>query len=464
MSESETAPVKLVRMATAQRLPDLLIDPLESPECEIKNWLDLKESNRDKATFAKAVIALANHGGGFIVIGLTKSATGFIEAPDRPVDLERYDQDRLNGIVHSYCDPAMHCAVQLIAGPDGALFPIVVVPGGHRVPVRAKRAGPNDSVMDANAIFVRKPGPRSECPNTSQEWDELLGRCLQNRRDELLDRMRDLLSGAVSLSPPAPEANRLADWIDASRERWCTLSSTLPANSGPRMPHGSFTVAYEIIGQRKAVTLAQLPEIIRTSVVRHTGWPPFWMPTRPGIAPYAMDSSVECWIGGDPETPAAERDAAHADYWRISVDGMAYLLRGFQEDNMEGRGNRCYPPKTIIDLTIPVWRASECLLQAQRLALNLFEGRSSIKFTLIYEGLAGRALVSVDGSRLMLGGSKAKQDSITLHTHVDTAVIAASLPEIVHPLLSPLYALFDFFELPKSLVDAELQKLRSGGF
>lgn len=140
-------------------MSDLLVDPLESPECEIKNWLDLKDSNHDKATFAKAVIALANTHGGFIVLGLTRTDTGFAAAPNRPADLKAYDQDLINSIVQSYCDPGLHCAVQLVPGPDGTLFPIVSIPGGHRVPVRAKRGGPNGNVMAANDIFVRKPGP-----------------------------------------------------------------------------------------------------------------------------------------------------------------------------------------------------------------------------------------------------------------------------------------------------------------
>lgn len=476
-------------MADVQRLADLLIEPLESPECEIKNWLDLKDSNHDKATFAKAVIALANHGGGFIIIGMAKSGSGLAQAPDRPADLSRYDQDALNGIIQSYCDPTMHCAVHIVAGPDGGAYPIVVVPGGHRVPVRARRGGPSGNVMAVNDIFMRKPGPKSEAPISSQDWDELLGRCIQNRRDELIDRMRDLLSGLVpSSSAPLPPTepfeapapalaapsmattpiplapDSLALWIDASRARWEELSEKLPPSSGPRMPHGRFTAAYQVLGKRKAITLAKLPEVLRASVVRHSGWPPFWMPSRPGIAPYAMGDCVECWIGGDPTTPPSERDAAHADFWRVSVDGLAYLLRGFQEDGMDGKPARGHAPKSVLDLTIPVWRAGECLLQAQKLAQNLFDEPSSVSFTLRYEGLAGRELVSLNGRRVIFEGHIAKQDTITLHTEVDTAVIGSSLPEIIHPLLSPLYALFDFFDLPKSLVDAELQKLRNGQF
>ena len=46
-------------------------------------------------------------------------------------------------------------------------------------------------------------------------------------------------------------------------------------------------------------------------------------------------------------------------------------------------------------------------------------------------------------------------------THVDTPALASNLPEIVHPFLEPLYALFDFFALPMSLVTEELTRLRA---
>ncbi|MBB3761569.1 AlbA family DNA-binding domain-containing protein [Xanthomonas arboricola] len=446
-----------------QRLADLLLAPREDLDCEIKNWLDLANSADAKATFAKAVLALANHGGGFVVFGLAQTTTGFTEAPDRPVTLDGYDQDLINGIVANYCDPALHCSVHFATAPDGAVHPIVTVPGGHRMPVRAKRASPDNKTVQNNAIYMRRPGPRSEMPQTSQDWDALLARCQNNRRDELFDQIRGLITGAVPQAPPAPEPDRLGEWMERSHARWTQLVDSVPAGTGPRMPHGRYSIGYEIIGDRKPVTLAQLPDVLCTSVVRHTGWPPFWLPTRPGITPYAMDGAIECWIGGDPENPPEQRDAAHADFWRIDPSGLAYLIRGYQEDDLGNRqGRRTYPPAAAFDLVIPVWRIGEAMLHAERLVANLFNGPTTIKFSVTYEGLAGRKLVTLDGRRVLFEGRTAHQDQITLTTHVDAQSIGSNLPEIVRPLLEPLYALFDFFVLPANLVTEELARMRSG--
>ena len=379
-----------------ERLADLLVDPREDLDMEVKNWLDLRGDNSDKATFAKAVLALANHGGGFIVLGLEDGPQGIEEADDRPDSMKGYTQDLVNGIVERYCDPSFHCEVHFEASPAGSVFPVVKVPGGHRVPVRAKRSGPEDCIIRQNDIYVRKPGPRSEVPRTAQEWDELLSRCVENRRDELASLIRRVLVGLDPRPQPQEEAEgRLDRWERECFDRWSELMEGLPEEVGARFPDGYHSFAYEVVGGARDTALYDLPDILRASVVRHTGWPPFWYPTREGIAPYPFDGAVECWLGGDAEG-TLERDAAHSDFWRVSPDALAYLIRGHQEDGSEmNRAGRGVVPGTVFDLTLPVWRAGEALLHAARFAEKLLGRPATIRFVAYYTGLAGRSLVSL---------------------------------------------------------------------
>lgn len=451
-------------METLERLSDLLVDPREDLNFEIKNWLDLQHSNDDKATFAKAVLAISNHGGGFIVLGLVETDAGFIEAGGRPAVLDGYNQDLINGIVHNYCDPSFHCAVHIVSNPAGSVFPIVVVPGGHRIPIRARRAGPNGNTVRNNAIYIRRPGPRSEEPQNAQDWDTLLARCLRNRRDEMFDQIRDLITGAVQQVEEPPKPDQLDEWVERSLARWQNIIDPLPEGSGARLPHGRFFFGYEIVGDRRQINLAQLPDVLRQSVVRHTGWPPFWYPTREGIAPYLFDDAVECSMARDPLDQNHDLDAAHSDFWRIHPDGLAFLIRGYQEDSNEELipGSGPIPPGTMFDVSRPVWRVGEVLLHAHSLAANLFEGPTTIRLVVRFEGLAGRSLVSIGNRRHIWDQQVTHQDAITLMTHVDAQAIDPNLPEIVHPLLLPLYALFNFFELPTRLVVDELARMRAG--
>ena len=67
-----------------RNLQDLLRDPRETLSNEIKNWLDPTD-NEHRAHVAKACIALANHGGGHLIIGLTADGDGYREADARLV-------------------------------------------------------------------------------------------------------------------------------------------------------------------------------------------------------------------------------------------------------------------------------------------------------------------------------------------------------------------------------------------
>jgi hypothetical protein len=271
-------------------------------------------------------------------------------------------------------------------------------------------------------------------------------------------------ASSVSKKEDYTETTRLDRWIMEGFDRWQDLVKRLPEDVGPRFPSGYFNFAYEIIGEPRKISPSQLPDALRASVIRHTGWPPFWYPTREGIKPYPINGAVECWLGGDPDTSVTHRDAAHSDFWRIHPEGLAFLLRGFEEDGIDAKrivGDLSHAGR-VFDVMLPVWRVGEALLQAQSLSKNLFHASTTIRFVASYEGLSGRVLKSIGRYRYIREGRVAHQNSIKLNTYFDAKDIETNLPEIVHRFLLPLYALFDFFELPLQIVVDELAEMRSG--
>lgn len=445
-----------------RRLPDLLVDPREDLDVEAKGWLDLVGSNEHKATLAKALLALANHGGGFVLIGFEETDRGLAPAAARPTTLDAYTQDHVNGIVQSYAEPPFHCAVHHVQGPTGAIHPVVAVPGGHRVPIRARRGGPGNATVQMHAIYVRRPGPQSEVPQSGAEWDALLGRCLAARRDELLSNMRDLLLGTVPQAPQAQaEGERLNRWVEACLARWKELVAGLPADDPRRCPRGRYWFAYQLRGDFRRLPLPEFHDALARSNVRHTGWSPWWVPTRPGITPYVRDGAVECWLGRDGDR--AFTDAAHADFWRVSPEGFGFLLRGYDEDGPEVAARGFVPGRTF-DLTLPIWRAGEALLNAERLAANLGGEGTTMAFRAQYEGLIGRELTVIARDRVLFERRTSNEDTATLDTLVPVTSISPNLVEVVHPLLAPLYAIFDFFRLSPDLVSGELTRMRNNRY
>jgi len=440
--------------AGRRRLDDLLIEPRENLETELKGWLDIETSQDHRATLAKALIALANHGGGYVIIGMEQGETSAVEAGGRPASLSSYNPDTVNAVVARYAEPTFHCDVVTGTAPNGALFPIISVPGGHSVPIRAKRDGPSRQILQ-NTYYIRRPGPQSEAPATGQEWDQLIRRCLGNAREELLDQFRAILAGVPATEPGPSDEQRLLAWIAECDTRWHHLVLALPQDSGARLPHGRWMVGYQLNGNLDRIGLADLRERMRQGTIPHTGWPAFWVPTRAGIAPYIEDDALECWLGADESGPA------HADFWRANTSGQFFLVRGYQEDEAQDRG---FAPGTAFDVTLPAWRLGEVLLHAENMARLLGDPSAEVAMQVTWSGLSGRGVVSLSGQRAAFGDYKAHQDVFQSWLSVRADQISTILPELVAQVVRQLYERFDFMRLPDNLVPTELAKMRSNRF
>lgn len=441
----------------ARRLDDLLIDPRETLDVELKGWLDITGNADHKATLAKSLIALANHGGGYVLIGFEQAAAGSAPSPGRPGSLAAYNPDTVNAIVAAYAEPVFHCDVAIGSAPDGLQYPIVAVPGGHRVPVRAKRDGPNGQIVKQYSYYIRRPGPQSEIPKSGQEWDDLMRRCISNGREDLIDQFRTIMAGGPATAPQPSDEEQLQKWFEASSARWGEILKQTPAGSSARMPLGHFAAAYRLRGAFERPSLADLKDILNRATVRHTGWPAFWVPTRQGISPYIHDNALECWLARD----EYNSDAAHADFWRVSPNGDAFLIRGLQEDSADN--TRSVPGKGF-DLTIPTWRVGEVLLHAENMARELGDPQAEVTAQFEWAGLAGRELVVLSANRWVLPGHRTQQDTYSTTLTVQADQISNGLPELVDKVVRPLAELFDFFRLPPDLTTGELTNMRNNRY
>ena len=447
-------------MADQSALVELLDEPRESLEVELKEWLDLATVDH-RASLAKELLALANHGGGYVVIGFRELPDGAFEvALPRPENLAAWSQDAIQDIIAKYADPTFQCQVlHLPESATGGRHPVIIVPGGHRVPIRAK-AGSADGKLVNSRTYVRRPGPCSEEPRTADEWDQLFGRILQNRKDDLLDAMRAIMSGVLPSSGPAEPTlvERLGSFEQKCDQRWRTLMSALPVGVAARLPNGYYDMGFAIDGNFDQPALGRLRDVIARAVRNHSGWPPFLTLSRVPFSPRAIDQTIEFWRGPDSDG-SYDRPARH-DFWRISPDGMMFTRRGYPEDG----GLHDRSPGTTFDITSPTWRVGEAILEASYIARALGAEDSNLVVHLKWTQLAGRELVSHASSRWVFAGRKTIQDTYEATATVAISALPSSLPELVSSLLEPLYELFDFFNLPTNLVSEELAKLQKTTF
>lgn len=185
-------------------LSRLVLEPEETLEVELKAWLDLSD-NGHRAKLAKELIALANHGGGVVILGIDDETLTPI---GRPAEYSA-TADKVNGIVARFADPVFHCGVKEVEG-----HPVVTVPGGHAVPIRSKRNGPNGEIQQ-HTYYIRRAGANSEAPQNGLEWDELIRRCIDNR-EAGLEAMVTRVVKAQKLEPEKPKksaADRIREML-----------------------------------------------------------------------------------------------------------------------------------------------------------------------------------------------------------------------------------------------------------
>jgi hypothetical protein len=443
-------------------LDGLVDEPRETLDVEVKEWLDLTD-NDHRALVAKEIIALANHGGGVLVIGFQEEADGtFRASASRPPNLHAWSQDNIQSIVAKYVDPGVQCRVhhRSRAG-EGGKYPVIVVPGGHRTPIRSKAGSPDGKKLLAHRVYIRRPGPASEEPKTAEEWDRFFERCLQNRRSELLDAMRSIMSGVIPNAAPATPTrlDQLKEFEAKSIARWEALISSLPSGVPPTFPNGHYDLSIAIDGDFDRQSLPSLYDTIRLAVRNHSGWPPFLNLTRPPYRPAPVGGAIECWIG--PDNDGSYDKPAHHDFWRISPDGMFFTRRGYQEDG----GWKGVKPGTSFDITSSTRRLGEAILEAFYISQALNAMTSNLIIAGTWTQLAGRVLVSHGNpNRSLFNTYKASQAQYSTVATVPIESLPDSLPELVDSMLTPLYELFDFFSLPKRLVEEELRDMSRNTF
>ena len=431
--------------------------PREDIDVEYKDWLDPR-MEKDRATLAKAAIALANHGGGHIVLGFQEANRALRSVPRRD-SVPEITQDDVNAAIRRYAEPEFHCRVFGVPNPaTGISHAIVRVPGSG-VPVMSKR-DQEEAGVSQHKFYIRKPGPRSEEPHTAEEWRRLLDRCIWARREDMLDSIRSIVLGQAEQRDSLPEPlEALTDFCTAANGRWTELVSGLPADSPSRFPFGYYEMGFALIGAAPAESLTELMRRLGIAQgIKLSGWPHFLHMSVDGWEPRIYGNFIEAWVGRPVDRPMWN-DPFHADFWPASVDGKLYTVRGYIEDG-ELAQHRRTAPGTEFSNAIPSIKIAEGLLFASRLSA-VFQGVEQIAIRCRFTGLEGRSLLLVDNPAPFTDVGPAIRDPYVILTgQVSLQQVHDNLTEVIHSLVRPLYERFDFYQIPISHVQSMLQQLR----
>jgi hypothetical protein len=444
----------------AADLADLIDAPRETLDVELKGWLSLSE-NQARASIARHVAALANHGGGHLVFGFRDDLT---RDPARPTSLNDYNRDTFASIVRRYLTPAFQCECTIVSSSDGIEFPILMVPSCGATPIVSKADGPQDTKgrpqgIQQGVVYIRKPGPESAPILTAEEWAPLIRRCLLNDKDVLLRDITALVSGASSR---ATDDERLAKWHEASAKRYAALLGDAKSLNWrvPLNDHRcqmSYLISTEIEEALPSNSLRTALEEVNNEVrsVVWTGWSMFYPFTRPEIAA-AIHPEFDDGAGIDVLESnllvGDDFDISLPDFWRFAVDGRASIFRAYREDRERAERDLSRSAGTWLSPVTVIRETTELVTHA-RLMARRFETATQVSFRCSWSGLKGRYL---DDFHQDIGwgiGRKSQANNRTTLGVWTTAELAANWPQVVADLSCPILRLFSIDYCGADLVE-----------
>ena len=224
----------------------LLISPQERLDVEIKTWLDIS-AKLGQAKLAKAICALANHGGGIVLVGLISEDKGVTYKRDENNAswLSQYTPDAVNGISNTYLEPAIHCDVKHIKHPvDGHTYPLISVPPSS-IPVIIKKA--HDEAAVKQGVYIRRSNISSDEPKTADEWRMLISRCVKAGREDLLGSIRLIIQGIdKSDINNETQTDSFNQWISGAIQDWDSKNKSLADTNPAKIKNGHYWVAYKL--------------------------------------------------------------------------------------------------------------------------------------------------------------------------------------------------------------------------
>jgi len=175
-------------IAAIARLLRLRADPaiqlvhlgIETQSHDYKETVDLA-SKSGRASLAKDVMAMANWGGGTIVVGVAEPQPGEFVTQGVPDSvLSSFETSRLNRAVNEFLDPPVPITVRRVR--DGNhVFVLLSVPAAKDSLVLVKRQN-EDAGIYPGRIYSRSSAAESAEVRSSSELRDLLDR-LQSRKD-----------------------------------------------------------------------------------------------------------------------------------------------------------------------------------------------------------------------------------------------------------------------------------------
>ena len=451
----------------------LLHQPSEGLQVELKTWLDPR-TNENIAKIVKAIFAIRNRNGGFLIIGFDNSTS----LPDRyslGQDVGTlYHVDSIQEMVSHYASVSFEIAV-VLRERDGQRHPVIAVPEGVRVPVVVKRDlsghGGKRLLREGDVYFrtLDSNGTPSSARLRPTDYRELLDICFENREADIGRFLRRHLSG-----------------IDG--QTLATLMSTGGSDPMQRLRDGAFalikngTEAVETAAAHRGATseLQKVQDALTLRVGLVLDPPkPEQLPTKEFLnrisASNPQYTGVPVWLDSRNFIEMADRPYVSERVWqalivdldggwerlfefvRFDPSGKFYLQRILQDDLSDK-----VKPGVALDVELMIYRVAEVLAVGVSMARALgWNADDTGNFAFQWTGLKGRTLSSWVNPLRWIRPPAGQSHSAEADAFVQVPVEIphSALAPYVNLAVGPLFASFDGYAPSQDLIESCVRKM-----
>jgi hypothetical protein len=492
----KSQPVMLAMKTPQHEIDNLLKHPTEGLNVEVKSWLD-PAAPAGIAKIVRAVFALRNRNGGYLIIGLDDKNLK-PDLANKPEKIrETYHIDTIQGIVSKYASSLFEIEVGF-GQIDGVDIAAIVVPIGVSFPV-ATKAHLNDvtgkKLIEFGQVYfrtLRANGTPSTAVAQPQDWKDIVDVCFENREADLGRFLRRLVgsgtgdlatlinavaatrkrnpdddneggagakgAGTTQVSSAKPLLNKEAlSFLEDGVRRFSAEAAARKLNGEALRVSkaGSWEVSLVIDPQK----INQLPtekfrQVLASSNPRYSGWP-VWLDSstfqNAAHRPVVKSNGWETFI------VSLESWSKHLDFYRFDPNGKFYLHRNLQDDTSDR-----VAPGTALDPILVIIRIAEAVAVGLTFAkaLEWKPEDSTLGFAARWTNLRGRTLESWANPAAYISPHGHASDDAAVgfsELRLDTPINA--IAPTVQELVRPLFVLFGGFEIPQAAVEEWVKRL-----
>lgn len=261
---------------------------------------------------------------------------------------------------------------------------------------------------------------------------------LDTFRRELEKKIRRRLA-IITPPPEAATAPLESDWFSEQR---------LLADEGMKKTSRAayMELSFALASRTDQFSLPNLNKAAESAPIHTFGWPIALYPIREGMGPRPRSDGVVAEV-------IAENKESY-DFWALRRNGDFYWRGSLFEDQRR-------PGDLFFDTRIV--RVTEALLYCGRLygALGLDRQRV-VTITVRHVGLKGRKLSSANSARYISARDNSHENESAVSFSVRLEDLESDLVPLVKSVVSPLLALFEFFELNDSVYEEIVNKFVEG--